>query len=89
MTEEEAKTKWCKDRSLNINIAVISAAIRSSGDEIDRLNGESQNCIASACMKWESWEYEGTNDDGDKETKNKGCGDCGLKTKELECNRGF
>ena len=45
-------------------------------------SNESGLCIGSGCMMWESWEFI----DGSNKLVGKNTGDCGLKTKELNCN---
>ena len=64
MTEDEAKTKWCSDISLAVNLATVSAAIRGHVNEMQRLSSEDQNCIASGCSKWEWNEALDTDNDG-------------------------
>jgi hypothetical protein len=80
MKESEAKTKWCP----HVRIAFPET---SGNRDMDSSNNPIYNCIGSGCMMWESWEYESAPDiNSPVTTKLKGEGDCGLKTRELECN---
>lgn len=72
MTEEEAKTKWCP--MVRFNAEPGFPAFNRNGTSMEY--SPDFCCIGSACMMWESWEYE----DGNVMIR-KGEGDCGLKHK--------
>jgi len=79
MKEEEAKLKWCPNYRLSgINERGVSNANRGNFNEVF--------CIGSDCMMWESWEYVASEHSTAEGVQNKDEGDCGLKTKELNCN---
>jgi hypothetical protein len=84
MKESEAIKKWCP----MVRMADCGAENASA---VNRIHGEFEctaYCIGSECMMWESWEYEKLGDVVDDKTQfitmNKGEGDCGLKSKNLE-----
>ena len=76
MLEEEAKTKWCPMAKHTMDHE--GSFHTTNGQKTSGL----QCCIGSLCMIWESWEWKNI----DNEIRLKGQGDCGLKTKELQCN---
>lgn len=59
MTEDEAKTKWCPQGSIELSLQMIHSAI-ITGDNIDAhksvieklVKENRQKCIASDCMMW-------------------------------------
>lgn len=83
MKESEAKTKWCPHTRLcgAAGYGASNRDIQTGWDHPKVL------CIGSQCMMWESWEYESGNPAIEPtHIKNKGEGDCGLKSKELDLN---
>ena len=82
MQESEAKKKWCphiRTRQNGMNALAVNV-----------FNNEDRpTCIGTACMMWDSFEYEarifkGHDRSYEIEIKNVGQGDCGLKVGTLE-----
>ena len=92
MKESEALKKWCPFTRMVFGYSqgttqTFNRFAAEPGDEMENMqeamNGTSgTKCIGSDCMMWESWEYVNRN----SEVIGKHTGDCGLKTKELQCN---
>jgi len=85
MKEEEAKKKWCPHKRFSTpNGGSFNCDVQHY-----HKSDEAFNCSGSDCMMWERWEWEQRTDNDDPSktrTMCKGEGDCGLKTKELNCN---
>ena len=81
MKESEAKAKTCPHLFAAMSVASVIAVNHGAEREaIVELMGKSA-CHGSECVMWETWrEQDNTGAWHDSDS-----GDCGLKTKELQC----